>query len=409
MAILAARTTPEEVVSAVLEPNERLLWAGQPAAHIIIRGFRRRQLVGLWIALPIAAAVTLWATARGGPIDALFRDLLLQPRFLVPATAVALVMLILRYVSYRRVARYARSLSYAMTDRRLVVLEHGKVVDDFPPERLSRLAVRRRAHGYDDVVFGQHARAAGETRGTRDPVLRERNVVAFKALADAEAMVARIEAWLDEHKAGAERAVAAAAEELTAASGTSVRTIARTDTRSTAGESVLRHIVHARLGLRVDFPRSWEVQVRTKSKPRGRFFLDREKWHRPEDAGDWNVVRGNGRMHVSVEVEVFETRPTVTVDSLAGGRLAEAVAGGVVDSAPDVRINGLQGFNVTRRNEIRSDPVTRQATLAATIVRERHTVLYDGRRQIYVVSSWPEDSPELEQAVDSVVRSVRIA
>ena len=48
------------------------------------------------------------------------------------------------------------------------------------------------------------------------------------------------------------------------------------------------------------------------------------------------------------------------------------------------------------------------AGFAAVVAPVRHTVLHDGRRQVCIVSTWPEGSPELERAVHAVVESLEL-
>ena len=63
---------------------------------------------------------------------------------------------------------------------------------------------------------------------------------------------------------------------------------------------------------------------------------------------------------------------------------------------------------MTRRNELQVDLDVNRANVAAVVAPERLAVLHDGRRQVCVVSTWPEDSPDLKRAVDSVVESIAI-
>jgi hypothetical protein len=136
-------------------------------------------------------------------------------------------------------------------------------------------------------------------------------------------------------------------------------------------------------------------------------FFDSERWQEPEEAGPWNVVLGEGPMRCSVEVEVFETSPTVSYEVLSRGRVATAVSGTVIDADAAVEINSLNGFCVTRRKEIQ---VTESAvaTLAEVVALQRETVLHDGRRQVWIRSTWPEESEVLGQVVDRIVRSTRL-
>jgi hypothetical protein len=136
-------------------------------------------------------------------------------------------------------------------------------------------------------------------------------------------------------------------------------------------------------------------------------FFDREHWRALGEPVEWNVVHGEGRLGCSVEVEVFETKETVSFDSLANSRVADAFGGKVVATEPELEIDGLAGFSVTRRNDLRLDTDS-AATFAAVVKLERQTVLREGSRQLFVRSIWPEESEVLARAVDRVVRSIRL-
>jgi hypothetical protein len=42
------------------------------------------------------------------------------------------------------------------------------------------------------------------------------------------------------------------------------------------------------------------------------------------------------------------------------------------------------------------------------VTLERETVLHDGRRQVWIKSTWPESSEALGHVVDRIVRSTRL-
>ena len=135
-------------------------------------------------------------------------------------------------------------------------------------------------------------------------------------------------------------------------------------------------------------------------------FIDNEYWSEVGETG-WNLVKSQGRMHCWIEVEIFETEPTLTYDDLAHSRIADAVDGEVVESDPAYEVNGLRGFTVTRRDDLQRDPESNSAGVGGAVVASvRRTVLYEGRLQIVIVSTWPENSLDLREAVDAVERSL---
>ena len=267
----------------------------------------------------------------------------------------------------------------------------GDKVRSWTAERLGTPHIRKRAPRRADVIF-----AVGYSdRGGRDLVARERRKVGFKALPDAEDVKRRIEEWIDSELRRAAEEVAEFVE----------------SERSTTGSDEApraRRVENPLLGLRIDFPTEWNVEVRHKKKPQGKFFFDNQDWRSLRDGDHWNLIKIEGPARCLIEVEAFETEPTVTFDKLAHSRVADATAGKVVESDPDYELNGLRGFFVTRRNELQVDLDVNRANVAAVVAPERLAVLHDGRRQVCVVSTWPEDSPDLKRAVDSVVESIAI-
>jgi hypothetical protein len=394
----------ESVIAGLVEPGERILWAGHPDREAMLSHQARR----FWLRMaltPVLLAGMAWLAVRSLPVGAFESvplEILLESRVLVPLVIVLVAIPVLSGVLRKRFERYVGSLTYAMTDRRLLVVEGDEVVDQYRPEQLGRVHVRRRSRGFGDVNFGRRSSTRAGTRVSRDAVQREREYVGFKALADADAMQAAIEKWVASHQL---RAESASADFLEAADRPEIE---RTDVdRTDHADGGARRITHNALGLRIEFPESWRVRVRNKKKPRGRVFFDSERWQEPEEAGPWNVVLGEGPMRCSVEVEVFETSPTVSYEVLSKGRVATAVSGTVIDADAAVEINSLNGFCVTRRQEIQ---VTESAvaTLAEVVALQRETVLHDGRRQVWIRSTWPEESEVLGQVVDRIVQSTRL-
>jgi hypothetical protein len=396
------------VIAGLVEPGERMLWAGHPDREAMLGRQARR----FWLRMaltPVLLAGMAWLAVRALPVGAFESvplEIFLESRVLVPLVIVLVGIPVLSGVLRKRFERYVGSLTYAMTDRRLLVVEGDEVVDQYRPEQLGRVHVRRRSRGFDDVNFGRRSSTRAGTRVSRDAVQREREYVGFKALADADAMQAAIEKWVASHQSRAESASAGFLEAVTDSADRPEIERSDVDRTDHAAGGACR-ITHNALGLRIEFPESWRIRVRNKKKPRGRVFFDSERWREPEEAGPWNVVLGEGPMRCSVEVEVFETSPTVSYEALSKGRVATAVAGTVIDSDAAVEINSLNGFCVTRRKEIQ---VTESAvaTLAEVVALQRETVLHDGRRQVWIRSTWPEESKVLGQVVDRIVRSTRL-
>jgi hypothetical protein len=404
-----SEASAESVISRLAEPGEHILWTGRPNSEAMLGRHAGR----FWIQVALTSVLiggTAWLAARTFRAPALepaLLDALLDARFLVPAAVVLIVIPVLFVVLRKRFVRYVHSLTYGMTDRRLLVVERNEIVDEYRPEQLGRVHIRRRTRGFGDVNLGRRSTARAGARGSRDAVQREREYVGFKALPDAEAMQATIEKWIAFHQSRAESASADFLEAVKETAGP--RDVERNDIERNddVPDDAVRRVSHHALGLRIEFPESWRIRVRAKKKPNGRMFFDSVRWQESDEAGDWNVVLGEGPMHCSVEVEVFEIAPTASYESLSSNRLATAVKGSLVDAEPVVEIKTLSGFRVTRRKEIEVGEGG-VATLAAVVTLERETVLHDGRRQVWIKSTWPESSEALGHVVDRIVRSTRL-
>lgn len=391
----------ETVVSRVLEPGEKILWAGRPhvdpAMEHQSKVSRRIKL----IILPIAALAIFWIidSLPVSSLSTIMDNLPFEPKFLWVVAAPLLLIAAARLFKFdgtSRLDRYLRSLTYAITSQRLLILEGDKIYSAYTPEQAREPFLRKRAPGYSDVIFDDRGtRSQTDNTESRDPVYRERRRVGFKALPDAQEIQHRIARWIEEYQQEAAEEVADFVQ-------------APASRRSSNQPQGAQRIENPTLGLEIDAPEEWQVQVRQKKKPQGKMFIDKEVWQEPSTADAWNFVRVEGPSHCKIEVEVFETVPTVTFEKLANSKLADSIAGKVVDSQSDCEINGLRGFSVTRRNDIQVDSRDGGAGIAAVVAPERHTVLHDGKRQIYVISTWPEKSEDLQRAVDAVVESIAL-
>jgi hypothetical protein len=391
------RERPEQTVSAYLEPGETVLWSGRPDTDAALAQFAPWKVRGLIVVLGGVGGVAflLRGTLDLGSVADVVALLRSEPQFLVPIAVVAFAPVLARVLKFDNASRLRRhfdSLTYAMTDRRLIIVEKGEA-QSFGIEDLAKLRVRERGPGCGDVVFGD-GRTMSSGGGRGDVIARERWRTGFKGLPDAESVLRRVEAWKESQLGRAEESVAEFTASIEEASGWG------------PGEGI-RRVENRRVGLTLDTPETWTAEVRHKKKPFGKTFVDSAKWRPLTGASDWNVLRVSGPAGAAVEVEVFETEPTVTFDAIAHSKLAETFGGKAIASDPAVDINGVQGFSVTRRNDavIRGDSGRAQAV--DLVMPERRVVLHDGRRQACILAHWPEDSAELAEAVDLIVRSFR--
>ena len=393
----------EQVVSRVLEPGEKILWSGRPNVEVSLDQHAKRRSRRRIVGIGATVLVVLWIArerlgfSRLADMVPVLSD---NPKLALPL-AVILVVIALIYIfkldNVSRLDRYFHSLAYAITDRRLLILENSKLKESYTPEQVRQPIVRERGPGYADVIFDKRSQHSGvDDTTSEDPVFRERRHVGFKALPNAQEMKQRIEDWIQNHHNRAADEVVDFVESAPARS-------------AAAAPKGGIQIANRTLGLTLVAPEEWQVQVRAKKKPQGKIFLDRENWNQLGESDTWNLVKIEGPSRCRIEIEVFETAPTMTFEKLANNKLSDSIAGPVIESEAHCEINQLRGFFVTRRNDLQMNQQTNEAGVAAVVAPERHTVLHDGRRQIYVISTWPEDSVDLKRAVDAVVESIEVS
>jgi hypothetical protein len=119
----------------------------------VIARERHRVRLRRYVGLAIFVAVIVWLADRvtpAGTSDSLGSGVLTEPRVLVPAAILLIVIPALSVFGGRRFERYARSLVCGLTDRRLLVLEGLEVVDERTPETASRPVHRRKRQPHGD-------------------------------------------------------------------------------------------------------------------------------------------------------------------------------------------------------------------------------------------------------------------
>ena len=187
----------ETVVSRVLEPGEKIVWTGRPNMQVCLDARAQRRGRSRILLLPLTFLLAFWITGSFGfssPLAGL-HNLPFEPRFLWVVAAPALLTLAIRILwldDHSRMKRYFQSLTYAITDRRLLILEGNQISAAYSPEQVHAPILRQRAPGYSDVNFDEQSVRPNDLRIVQDPVYRERRQVGFKALPNAEEIQQRI-------------------------------------------------------------------------------------------------------------------------------------------------------------------------------------------------------------------------
>jgi hypothetical protein len=383
----------ESQIADVLEPGERLLWSGAPDQRAMVRGSTASNQLVAGLAIPAVAAAAA----------AVLRDTLVAAwaqaplAVLIPSSFIAFFAG-LSLLRWRRFRRYAASLAYGLTDRRLLILRNGAVDRETSPGEVKHVERqdRRRAPGFSDLIWERLPPPSSSSGGAvrnLDPVRRERLEVGLKALANGEEVLERIRAWRRGHEENAAEQARSFVESAGSSGGTA----------TAAGRTVR----HPALGFRLGIPDGWSVQVRRRRLAFGQTGIEkRQPWSRLEEATDWNVLRVANALDATVEVQVHEIEPQTTHDDVVGSRAARLLAIEPVASERHVEINGIPGFSVTRRlGPETGGPLGANRSSVAWLQRE--WVLHDGRRQLYVTATWPESSPGQGTVCEAVVSTLR--
>ncbi len=394
-------TNPEQVVSQALESSEKLIWSGQPDVETMAKTMGRRHQRWNW-RVPLAAAILIGGALYIAPQALrMFQDRFGAAWVLVVLSPLALA-LIINYLRSGRSRRYARSLAYGITDKRLLILEDGKVTLAFRPSQVKWAERRDRAGapGLSDLIWEEHRLSStGRSGGTNDPVQLEAARIGFKAQPNGEELLQRIESWRQGHLDATAREARDFVESRQENQG---------KPRPTGG----RRIKSPALGFSIEAPEAWQVEVRRKKLIFGKTGVDwtENKWSSPDDSPDWNVVRLKNDVDSLVELQVHETPPINTLEQMANPKLPKAILKSMqlADQEPEFAVNGLRGFYLTRllQGKGESGMALGETSDLAQWYQRQH-VLHDGQRQYYVLSMWPKESPEQGEICEAIVSTLQ--
>jgi hypothetical protein len=349
--------------------------------------------------VPLAiTAVALWRVRAIAPVG----PIMLGMTMLVIALAV-----LGGWGQRRALRRYAESLAYAITDRRLLIVQDGVIADAYGPGDLAvaRRRVLPRAGGYGDVHFERIAvtgdrdlkrqlwPTAPDPSAVRSGAARavrlEQAAKAFKALPNAEAVDLRIRDWLEEH----ERQGAKALGDFTAA----VESGGALEQPFTA-----RHVSNAKLGVELAIPEDWEARVRTRPGPSRPWAVDAIEWEELGTGDDWNVLEAEGELDAAFSLELVPAPGIVlTAKYLRGGLLFRLLGGRALEVKEGERIGSFEGFRVTRRLPTKTQRGPRRM--------QRYRVLHDGTRQLVLITQWREGEQTPERALEAIVAGVQVS
>lgn len=157
--LLSERETPTESGKRA----EALCWSGSPG---FVATFNRGEFftaVAATIVITIISVI-LFYRSPNPPTDLnshyhIDRAPPMPPEDIALLTAIICSIILLFVGWVRQVCRYIKTVGmfYAVTDERVLIIKHRKVVDEMPVESVTSMAVSRKLFGNGTVVFNQGA------------------------------------------------------------------------------------------------------------------------------------------------------------------------------------------------------------------------------------------------------------
>lgn len=408
------RETTEQIVRGVLEPGEQILWSGRPDVEAALKyhakSIWRGRIIGIAVVSFIGVLVVMGqgesAPSWLATIDlSKLADSMPDNKYLWVLAAPVLMPILLPLLKFdlrSRLQRYYRSQTYAITDRRLLVLQGGNLMKirsgtqaAYPPDAIHKLELRERGQGCGDVIFARYnISSTGDS--SANILTREKGLVGFKAQSNARQLMQKIEDWNQSYFTQQAGKVA----DFSHRASSSAQAMPEDNSQA---------IENGALGLKLRSPSEWSVQVRYKKKPFGTTFIDREKWQDPEASQRWNLVKIEGPGSNAVEVEVFATQGTASYESLAHSGLAGGLAGKIIDANPDFEWSGLSGFTVCREISIPRGSRTGVESIGGDRISKRVIVLQEQNRQVVITAHWVDEQAELKRVVHAIVESIELS
>lgn len=395
-------STPENPVDQYIEQDETVIWRGRPHGAGTPQGTPLQANNLVRIAIYVVALIA--ALIVGKPFLSQLEGSMAQTISELPIVPIAVVLAIMfvlprvlkafKLDKASRVQRYLDSMGFAITDRRIIVtvrkdaLSRTEVLS-LGPADLGKLRLREAGEGLHNLLLLKRNNRKGGGAVVRNVSGLDARYAGFKLIEDAEAVQAELENWIAERVAETEQRAASFAD---------------------GDESAITPIENARLGLKLIAPNDWRIRVRKKAKPFGETFIDKEEWRSPADSDDWNLVSMQNTLGAALQFEVFATEPTVTFEQMTG-KLASMPGGGKpLETDENVAFGNLEGFSVTRRQALVTDPASGVLCDAAHLpLITRKYVLHDGHRQVYIETTCPEVCEKTARAIATAIRSISIA
>lgn len=426
---------PESQLKRCLERGEKIEWAGRPDVMAFKKGivypyfittnnafldnrlFRRVLIIFLVIVLLLAIVFPMVSGDEAMVVATPFG---MNPIILLAIFFLPVIFIIVRKFNIYRQNNWkgrgevlAASLTYGITNNRLLILRDGVIEEEFVVSAVHpKLVERLNAPGFGDIIWGKRALNRNHGHGRRaSPLEIELSRIGFKALADADSVIQKIEAWRKRQVEKMSQEGEAFLDQSKQSPDSSTVKVDRDEKKKPASgkQGISRSIKNTTMGFSIEYPEQWDLKVRKRRLAFGKWGLEKEAvWSEEGDLSKWNVVRVESKLGSMVEVQVHKTKPINTFEKLIE---SNAGVGGVLellDKNPDFSVNGLKGYYVTRLTGGDSIPILgKLANIPETYTRLH--VFHDGQKQYYVESDWHKDAPAEGLLCEAIVASLKPA
>ncbi len=414
--------TPESQIDRCLEDGEKLIWAGRPDTQAFLNGLfktgfgtgtrilgnplTRRIFMSLFFGTIIAVSIS-WIVENGILVVMNFSQI--NPVYLSPIIALFIFAAfrsgsLMKTDSWNgREQDYVESLTYGITNQRLLILRDGAIEEEFTVVEVNpKLVERKNAPGFSDIIWGGRVWGGSGVSHQRNPsaFYRELNRVGFKALPDADVVLQKIESWRTTHLQELEQG----SQEFL---NSKEQSPTNGETQSGQGRRISREIKNTSLGFSIEYPQEWSAKVRKRRLAFGKWGIEKEAvWSDEDELSKWNVVCVESSLDTKVEVQVHKIPPINTFDKLVNANTGISGISELIDKNSDFSVNGLKGFYVTRQTGGDSIPIVGQM-INIPVSLTRYHIFHDGQRQFYVESTWPKDAPAEAKLCEAIVSTLK--
>ncbi len=396
---------PEQIVGKILEPGEKILWTGVPDMKGLLI---KRHIFELFFVIFFIAAIIFayefyqqyktefeesLIVVNDIPFMALqfLLDLDLTPgRYMMIGVAIVLVTVIV-FLKFVPLKKYFESQTYAITNRRLLVLDGGEVMryeggeTAFKPRDLVNVEIIKRRGGFGDVIF---ARNSGQyltkvKSKTKDPLYEAKLSTGFKLQKNPAELLKRIQDWQQDASIKMDKKLAG---------------FLQADFNDSSEK--VQKIENSRIGLKMVAPVEWTVTVKKGNKSFDRSPQARGGWKPLGQSDDWNIVKIYGTRVYQLEVGLFLTNQQTTYKEQAKGR--------IIDSNENYEFAGHKGFMFEVKRDINSRFEPAGPILRGKIFSVKTIVLQEPGREIVIVATYADDTPTCKQVIDRMLESIQI-